>query len=151
MRSSQDGSRAALKVSVVGMKDPVDLEGPLLSTAISGSSTHPDVPWDAATCPLGVTIDAIGGRWKLHILRALLLSGPFRYNALLTAVQGISAKELTRNLRELEASRLIERTALNGHAAYALTSLGEQLHAPFRALGMFGAVLAQQRSMALRG
>jgi DNA-binding HxlR family transcriptional regulator len=56
-------------------------------------------------CPVEVAIEVIGGKWKLLLLRALLLDGPKRYNELLASVNGISAKELTRNLRELAASK----------------------------------------------
>lgn len=97
---------------------------------------------DPATCPLGLAINTIGGRWKLHILRALLLTGASRYNELLGTIDGISAKELTRNLRELETARLIAQTSMGTHQAYALTALGVQLEAPFRALGTFGSILS---------
>lgn len=108
--------------------------------------TEPAVigPDDAASCPLGLAINTIGGRWKLHILRALLLSGPCRYNALLGSIDGISAKELTRNLGELQAARLVELTPVAGHDAYALTALGRQVEQPFRALGEFGTALARR-------
>ena len=43
----------------------------------------------------------IGGKWKLRVLRSLLLNGPQRYSELLRTVTAISQKELTRNLREL--------------------------------------------------
>ena len=54
-----------------------------------------------APCPVEEAIQIIGGKWKLLILRALLLNGPQRYNELLGTVTAISQKELTRNLREL--------------------------------------------------
>ena len=100
---------------------------------------------DPASCPLGLAINTIGGRWKLHILRELVLAGPRRYNALLAAIDGVSAKELTRNLRELESSGLIEQTQGAGSRSYALTSLGHQIEAPFRALGIFGSAIATNR------
>lgn len=104
---------------------------------------------DAQACPLGLAINTIGGRWKLHILRTLLLGGPRRYNELLALIDGISAKELTRNLRELENSRLVERT--DAARSYALTELGGELEAAFRALGVFGAALAARRAAASSG
>jgi len=99
-------------------------------------------PWG---CPLGLAINPIGGRWKLHILRALLLGGPARYNQVLRLVDGISAKELTRNLRELESAGLVVTSASGKVRAYSLTPLGMELEAPFRALGIFGAALATSR------
>lgn len=101
---------------------------------------------DAATCPLGLAINTIGGRWKLHLLRALLLGGPRRYNELLVLVDGISAKELTRNLRELMNSQLVQHIEIDGARSYALTELGAELQTAFRALGVFGTALAARRN-----
>jgi DNA-binding HxlR family transcriptional regulator len=44
------------------------------------------------------------------VLRALLLGGEQRFNALLRTIAGISAKELTRNLRELEIAGLVAKS-----------------------------------------
>lgn len=99
----------------------------------------------AASCPLGLAINTIGGRWKLHVLRELVLSGPLRYNALLGRIEGISAKELTRNLRELESAGLVEQADGDAARVYVLTALGREIEAPFRALGIFGAALADDR------
>lgn len=101
----------------------------------------------SASCPLGLAINTIGGRWKLHILRTLVLAGEQRYNALLKAIDGVSPKELTRNLRELESAGLIKRSVSGNATAYVLTALGTELEAPFRALGIFGANLAAQRGL----
>ena len=101
----------------------------------------------SANCPLGLAINTIGGRWKLHILRGLVLSGEQRYNTLLKSIEGISAKELTRNLRELESAGLVARSESDNATAYALTALGAELEAPFRALGIFGANLAAHRGL----
>jgi DNA-binding HxlR family transcriptional regulator len=94
-------------------------------------------------------------RWKPHILRSLVLVGEQRYNALLKVIEGISPKELTRNppprnLRELESAGLIQRTEYPNATAYALTLLGTELEAPFRALGIFGTNLAAHRALATR-
>lgn len=99
----------------------------------------------AASCPLGLAINTIGGRWKLHILRQLVLTGPQRYNSLLGGISGISAKELTRNLRELETAGLLDQVEQEASKVYALTALGREIEAPFRALGIFGAALADGR------
>jgi len=58
------------------------------------------------TCPVEEAIRVIGGKWKLLVLRSLLLNGPQRYNELLKTVTGIRQKELTRNLRELASAEL---------------------------------------------
>jgi len=60
-------------------------------------------------CPVEKAIRIIGGKWKLLVLRSLLLNGPQRYNELLSSVTAISPKELTRNLRELTNTGLVAR------------------------------------------
>jgi len=111
-----------------------------LSAAISKPLTE-----NAASCPLGLAINTIGGRWKLYIMRELVLTGAQRYNALLGGIAGISAKELTRNLRELKAAGLVEHVEDGANKLYVLTRLGREIEAPFRALGIFGAALAESR------
>jgi DNA-binding HxlR family transcriptional regulator len=85
-------------------------------------------------------IHVIGGKWKLLVLRSLLLNGPQRYNELLASVFGISAKELTRNLRSLTASGLITRGPDESKAdtRYALTPLGDGLMPTFQTLLAWG-------------
>lgn len=105
----------------------------------------PGIDHDAAAdCPIGLAINSVGGRWKLHVLRTLLLCGPCRYNFLLGSINGISAKELTRNLGELQAGRLVELVRTANHDVYALTALGRQVEQPLRALGVFGTALARR-------
>jgi len=43
-------------------------------------------------CPVEEAIHIIGGKWKLLVLRSLLLNGPQRYNELLGTVTAISQK-----------------------------------------------------------
>ncbi|HWE94093.1 MAG TPA: helix-turn-helix domain-containing protein [Tepidisphaeraceae bacterium] len=107
---------------------------------------------DSATnivCSLDRAIRVIGGKWKMLILRSLFVVGAQRYNSFLRTVPGISPKELTRNLRELEHAGLVTRTKCeNGPAdidVYALTELGSNLHPAFKALGSFGELLARKR------
>jgi len=104
-----------------------------------------DTTNNAASCPLELAIQTIGGRWKLHILRDLVLKGPQRYNSLLGNISAISPKELTRNLRELETAGLLEQVERDVGKVYALTALGRGIEEPFRALGIFGEALANAR------
>ena len=97
----------------------------------------------ALTCPVERTLRAIGGRWRLLIVRSLLLDAPQRYNQLLSAVRGISAKELTRNLRDLEQLELLTRTSNGRLTRYALTALGGELGPAFELLLPFGTKLAE--------
>ena len=61
-------------------------------------------------CPVEEAIRIIGGKWKLLVLRPLLLNGPQRYNKLLETVTAISQKELTPDFRELTAAGLVSAT-----------------------------------------
>jgi DNA-binding HxlR family transcriptional regulator len=88
-------------------------------------------------CPVERAINIIGGKWKLLVLRSLLLNGPQRYNDLLVSVTGISANELTRNLRELtRAGLVVDRN--DRSAPYTLTKLGAGLMPIFKHLLPWG-------------
>jgi len=84
-----------------------------------------------APCPVEEAIRIIGGKWKLLVLRSLLLNGPQRYNGLLRTVTGISQKELTRNLKALLAAGLVTE-------GYELTTLGKGLMPTFKKLLTWG-------------
>jgi DNA-binding HxlR family transcriptional regulator len=88
-------------------------------------------------CPVERAITIIGGKWKMLVLRSLLLNGPQRYNQLLASVTGISPKELTRNLTALTRAGLVApRTTRD--AAYVLTPLGAGLLPVFKRLLPWG-------------
>jgi DNA-binding HxlR family transcriptional regulator len=90
-------------------------------------------------CPVETAIQIIGGKWKLLVLRSILLNGPQRYNELLSTVTGISPKELTRNLRELvEAGVLVREVGVRQIAHYLPTKLGEGLMPTFTSLLSWG-------------
>ena len=60
-------------------------------------------------CPIALTIGLIGSKWKLFLLRELVLNGERHFGELLRAVVGISKKSLTESLRALEADGLVTR------------------------------------------
>lgn len=68
----------------------------------------------------------IGGRWTLPILISLL-DGPMRFSDLRRRLGGISAKQLTIRLRELQNAGLLERVTLIPSAAISAYSLGPQV------------------------
>ena len=89
------------------------------------------MPKAVAPCSVEEAIRVIGGKWKLLVLRSLLLNGPQRYNGLLKTVTGISQKELTRNLKELTSAGLVT-------GSYELTELGKGLMPTFKNLLTWG-------------
>ena len=57
-------------------------------------------------CPVATTVQMIGGKWKLLILRNLL-ARPWRFNELRKNLEGISQKVLTDSLRSMEEDGII--------------------------------------------
>ena len=80
-------------------------------------------------CPVATTVQLIGSKWKLLILRNLM-ARPWRFNELKKSIDGISQKVLTDALRALEADGIINRTVYAEvplRVEYSLTELGETL------------------------
>jgi DNA-binding HxlR family transcriptional regulator len=50
------------------------------------------------------TLYVIGGKWKLKIIIALQTRGSMRFNELQRTVQGISARVLSNELKEIDGS-----------------------------------------------
>ena len=51
-------------------------------------------------CPVATTVALIGNKWKLLIIRNLLVR-PWRFNELHKSLDGISQKVLTESLRQI--------------------------------------------------
>lgn len=78
-------------------------------------------------CSIEAAMDVIGGKWKPHILWKIR-DAPLRFGAIQEKLPAISQKMLTRQLRALEADRLVTRTEYPGmppRVEYALTGRGE--------------------------
>lgn len=80
-------------------------------------------------CPVARTLDQIGDRWVLLIIRELLIR-PSRFSDLRAGLAGIASNLLTERLRTLEETGIIERAQLPPPAAsavYRLTDRGQEL------------------------
>lgn len=80
-------------------------------------------------CPVATTVQLIGSKWKLLIIRNLL-TRPWRFNELKKDLDGISQKVLTDSLRSLEEDGIITRTIypeVPPHVEYALSEVGESM------------------------
>ncbi|MBB5624084.1 DNA-binding HxlR family transcriptional regulator [Pedobacter cryoconitis] len=55
------------------------------------------------------TLYVIGGKWKLKIINALRTGGSSRFNQLQQTVTGISARILSKELKELELNGFVKR------------------------------------------
>jgi DNA-binding HxlR family transcriptional regulator len=83
----------------------------------------------AQQCPAEMTLDIIGGRWKVLILWQLF-QGERRFSELFRALHGITQKMLTQQLRELEKDGIVHRQVyaqIPPKVEYSLTALGESL------------------------
>lgn len=67
-------------------------------------------------CPVATTVQLIGSKWKLLIIRNLR-SRPWRFNELRKDLEGIGQKVLTDSLREMEADGDYHPYRLSGGAA----------------------------------
>ena len=91
-------------------------------------------------CPVATTVQLIGGKWKLLILRKLL-QRPWRFNELKKSLEGISQKVLTDSLRSMEADGIISRTVfpeVPPRVEYALTALGQSMRPSIKAMEDWG-------------
>ena len=91
-------------------------------------------------CPVATTVQMIGSKWKLLIMRNLL-TRPWRFNELKKDLEGISQKVLTDSLRSMEADGIITRTVypeVPPRVEYALSELGESMRPIIKAMEIWG-------------
>lgn len=60
-----------------------------------------------ARCPISYTLDHIGDRWSLLILRDILFANKKHYDEFAASAEGISTNILANRLKQLEANGLI--------------------------------------------
>ena len=91
-------------------------------------------------CPVQTTVQLIGSKWKLLIIRNLM-QRPWRFNELHKDLQGISQKVLTDSLRSMEEDGIITRTVyaeVPPRVEYALSELGESMRPIIKSMEEFG-------------
>ena len=91
-------------------------------------------------CPVATTVQLIGSKWKLLIMRNLL-DRPWRFNELKKSLDGISQKVLTDSLRSMEEDGLITRTVyaeVPPRVEYALSDVGESMRPILAAMKEWG-------------
>ena len=91
-------------------------------------------------CPVATTVQLIGNKWKLLILRNLRMR-PWRFNELKKNLEGISQKVLTDSLRSMEADGIVTRTVypeVPPRVEYALSELGESMRPVMDAMEKWG-------------
>jgi DNA-binding HxlR family transcriptional regulator len=95
---------------------------------------------EESSLPVEITLDLIGGKWKVLIL--WLLSGAtFRFSELKHKIPKITQKMLTIQLRELESDGLVNRKVyaqVPPKVEYSLTDLGKSFLPILKAIQEWG-------------
>ena len=95
---------------------------------------------DLPECPVATTVNLVGGKWKLLILRNLL-NRPYRFNELQKSLKGISHKVLAESLCSMIDDGIIIRVDYNEnppHIEYVLSQLGEAMRPIINAMDEWG-------------
>lgn len=93
-------------------------------------------------CSVEATLAVIGGRWKSVIIFHLLHDDVMRFGELKKAINGITQRMLTNQLRELEADKVIKRKVyaeVPPKVEYSLTDYGRTLEPIMLAMRNWGA------------
>lgn len=93
-------------------------------------------PYDMR-CPIARTLDIVGERWTILILRDLVVDGPRKFQDFERSLAGISPNTLSLRLKRLEGSGIVERRFYAQHpprAEYVLTDKGDELRPVLKAL-----------------
>jgi DNA-binding HxlR family transcriptional regulator len=81
-------------------------------------------------CAIAKSLDVVGDRWTLLIVRELAIRGPSRYTDLRNGLPGIASNLLAERLRDLERAGVIAREEAPppiATALFRLTPRGDQL------------------------
>ena len=91
-------------------------------------------------CPVACTLDVLGDRWSLLVVRDLV-RGKRRYAEFLASPEGIPTNILADRLKRLAAKNVIRARRYSEHPPrleYALTEKGEELRPILRAMVEWG-------------
>ena len=101
------------------------------------------------SCPVEITLDLIGGKYKALILWRLS-EGKLRFSELRKVIGSATPKMLTQQLRELEAQALIHREVfpiIPPKVEYSLTELGKSLIPVLTAMRDWGADFLHSKNL----
>jgi DNA-binding HxlR family transcriptional regulator len=102
-------------------------------------------------CPIARTLDIIGERWTILILRDLVVSGARKFQDFERSLVGISPNTLSARLKRLEDAGIVERRFYEQHpprAEYVLTEKGNDLRPVLRGLLDWGKHHTKHRTTA---
>src|ERR1700686_3127526 len=101
----------------------------------------PSAKWRSG-CPLNASVEILGDRWSLLIIRDMMLRGFRSYKEFLESYEGIATNILADRLRKLEAYGIIatQRDPSDGRKViYALTEKGIDLAPAMSEMVLWGA------------
>jgi len=97
-------------------------------------------PYDMR-CPIARTLDVVGERWTILILRDLVTGGARKFQDFERSLTGISPNTLSARLKRLEDAGIVERRFYEQHpprAEYLLTEKGKELRPVLKTLFDWG-------------
>ena len=92
-------------------------------------------------CPVARTLDLIGERWTILLLRDLLLHGPRRFQDFQQSLPGVAPNTLSARLKAMEDNGLVRRQLYNERPPrleYVLTDRGRSLGPVVKAMREWG-------------
>jgi DNA-binding HxlR family transcriptional regulator len=92
-------------------------------------------------CPVARTLDLIGERWTILLMRDLLLHGPRRFQHFQDSLPGVAPNTLSARLKALEDNGLVRRMLYSERpprVEYVLTDLGRSLGPVVKAMRDWG-------------
>jgi len=92
-------------------------------------------------CPIARSLEVIGDRWTILILRDLVRDGPRKFQDFERSLRRISPNTLSTRLKRLEDAGIVARRFYEQHpprAEYVLTEAGAELRPVLKALLIWG-------------
>ncbi|RZT93116.1 HxlR family transcriptional regulator [Advenella incenata] len=105
-----------------------------------------------ASCPVETTLKVLSGRWKVLIIQ-FLLERPRRFGELSRCLGPVSARSLTKQLRELEEDGLIIRKdfeQISPKVEYSVSELGKMAEPILHAMALLGEALESRMEKSSR-
>ena len=94
-----------------------------------------------SSCPIAGTLDLIGDRWTLLIIRDMMFFDKQRFEEFLESTEGISTNILSNRLKLLEEAGLVEKHPYSNHSRrmnYQLTEKGQSLRPVLKVMVKWG-------------
>ena len=105
-----------------------------------------------ASCPVETTLKVLSGRWKVLIIQ-FLLEQPRRFGELSRCLGPVSARSLTKQLRELEDDGFIIRKdfeQISPKVEYSVSELGKMAEPILLAMAVLGEALESRMEKSSR-